>query len=152
MALDPLDRTLREAGETSPDEEPLVLSTIHSAKGLEFHSVFLIRALDGVLPIAHAFGDTEALDEELRLLYVAITRAEEDLIISYPLEEGHRFGRSNLSLPSRFLNDIPDTLLEPYVLGFDDQERVSEHILSDGVVPSERICSDTRSWSSKPRT
>ena len=137
VALDPLDRTLREAGETSPDEEPLVLSTIHSAKGLEFHSVFLIRALDGVLPIAHAFGDTEALDEELRLLYVAITRAEEDLIISYPLEEGHRFGGSNLSLPSRFLNDIPDTLLEPYVLGFDDQERVSEHILSDGTTPSD---------------
>ncbi len=113
LALDPVDEVARNDRGFDGDEPPLVLSTIHSAKGLEFRNVFIIRALDGVMPSGYAFSDPEALDEELRLLYVAITRAEEDLIISYPL---HDEARRGMTVPSRFLADVPGPLLEKFVL------------------------------------
>ncbi|PSQ85153.1 MAG: hypothetical protein BRD40_00560, partial [Bacteroidetes bacterium QS_1_65_9] len=84
LALDPIELSARENEAPESDEPPLVLSTIHSAKGLEFHTVFIIQAVEGNLPSRHAFGTPAALDEELRLLYVAATRAKEELFISYP--------------------------------------------------------------------
>ena len=75
MALDPIDLTAPQALPESEDELPLVLSTIHSAKGLEFSVVFLIQALDGVMPSSYSVGSDDTLDEELRLIYVAVTRA-----------------------------------------------------------------------------
>ncbi len=93
-----------------------MLSTIHSAKGLEFHSVFIIHALDGVLPSGYSFKDDDALDEELRLLYVAITRAEENLFISYPMVQYRRYQGDYLAKPSRFLDGVPEALLEPWQL------------------------------------
>ena len=116
MALDPIELTALDAEAEDHDELPLVLSTIHSAKGLEYHSVFVIQALDGVIPSTYSLREADGLDEELRLLYVAVTRAEENLFISYPMVQYRRFQGDYLVRPSRYLSDIPDTILEPWTL------------------------------------
>jgi ATP-dependent DNA helicase UvrD/PcrA len=113
MALDPVELSTIDVEPLDDDESPLVLSTIHSAKGLEFDVVFIIRALDGILPSAFSVGDEEALDEELRLLYVAVTRAARDLFISYPSTQYSRYDGRYFTTPSRFLVDVPKELLEP---------------------------------------
>ena len=113
MALDPIELTALDTETEVDDEPPLVLSTIHSAKGLEYRNVFLIRALDGVLPSSHSIGDADALDEELRLLYVAVTRAADQLFISYPSVQYRRSDGQYFTSPSRFLVDISEELLEP---------------------------------------
>src|SRR5690606_6003528 len=92
------------------------LSTIHSAKGLEFDTVFLIQALDGVLPSQYAVKDPAELDEELRLLYVALTRAERNLFVSYPAVQYRRRAGDFFTSPSRFLERVPERLLEPWSL------------------------------------
>lgn len=112
IALDPIELTALDADPMEEDEAPLVLSTIHSAKGLEFHTVFILHALEGVLPSAYSLKDQDGLDEELRLLYVAVTRAEENLFISYPILQYRRFQGQYLSDPSRFISGVPEHLLE----------------------------------------
>ncbi|NLI77245.1 MAG: ATP-dependent helicase [Candidatus Riflebacteria bacterium] len=93
------------------DEERLVLSTIHSAKGLEWHSVFVIWALEGRFPSFGALRDAEGLEEERRLMYVAMTRAQENLYITYPLYAYDQASGGILARPSRFLDEIgPDHL------------------------------------------
>ncbi|HEX7070744.1 MAG TPA: ATP-dependent helicase, partial [Rhodothermales bacterium] len=116
LALDPIELTALDAEPAEQDELPLVLSTIHSAKGLEFHSVFIIHVLEGVLPSSYALHDDDELDEELRLLYVAVTRAEENLFISYPVTQYRRFQGEYFSRPSRFLDQLPGQILEPWTL------------------------------------
>ncbi|NNF59583.1 MAG: ATP-dependent helicase, partial [Rhodothermaceae bacterium] len=116
LALDPLDLTSEEQEGTDKDEPPLVLSTIHSAKGLEFDTVFLIEALDGVLPSQYSIKREEDLDEELRLLYVALTRAENELYVSYPIVQHRRGAGEYFTNPSRFLDGTPERLLEPWSL------------------------------------
>ena len=120
LALDPIELTALEANAVDDDEAPLVLSTIHSAKGLEFHTVFLIHALDGILPSGYSLKETESLDEELRLLYVAVTRAEQHLFISYPILQYRRHQGEIFSKPSRFLEHVPHQLLEPCSLVEED--------------------------------
>ncbi len=95
-----------------PDDDRLILSTIHSAKGLEWHTVFIIWALDGRFPSTHAVHDEKALEEELRLIYVAATRAKERLFFTYPGTVYDRISGMVLNRPSRFLDDIPDDILE----------------------------------------
>ncbi|MFN3562719.1 MAG: ATP-dependent helicase [Chloroherpetonaceae bacterium] len=110
LALEPIDLSAMETKATLKDESPLTLSTIHSAKGLEWHTVFLINALDGIIPSHYAVGETESIDEELRLLYVALTRAKNLLYISYPIIcKGHDDYFGN---PSRFLQAMPESLYE----------------------------------------
>jgi DNA helicase-2/ATP-dependent DNA helicase PcrA len=116
LALDPIELTAIDGEPTPDDESPLVLSTIHSAKGLEFHTVIVIQALEGVLPSAHSLNDDDALDEELRLLYVAITRAEENLFITYPSIRYRRYEGEYFARPSRFISDVPESILEPCIL------------------------------------
>ncbi len=84
-------------------EHALTLSTIHSAKGLEWDSVCLLGAIDGVLPSKMAFDSEEELEEEQRLLYVAVTRAKNDLALSFHLEGGR--GGFSLHRLSRFLEE-----------------------------------------------
>lgn len=116
LALEPVDRAQRD-GEAGPrDEPPLVLSTIHSAKGLEFDTVFLIHALDGVLPSNRSMRHPEDLDEELRLLYVALTRAARRLYVCYPILRSARGGGHYLTRLSRFLESVPPQLMEPWTL------------------------------------
>ncbi len=116
LALDPIEITALNVEATDEDEKPLVLSTIHSAKGLEFKAVFLIHALDGVLPSGFSLDDTDDLDEELRLLYVAVTRAEDELFVSYPMLRYGRYAGEYLTKRSRFLDDIETSTLEPVEL------------------------------------
>ena len=77
------------AGDPLLDEDYLVLSTIHSAKGLEWDAVYVIHAADGNIPSDMATGDAEQIDEERRLFYVALTRAKDHLYVCYPLRYYH---------------------------------------------------------------
>ncbi len=116
LALDPIELSALDTDPVDDDEAPLVLSTIHSAKGLEFHTVFLIHALDGIIPSGYALKEEAGVDEELRLMYVAFTRAEDNLFISYPVLQYRRHQGEFLSNPSRFVEGIPEKLLEPWSL------------------------------------
>ena len=88
-------------------DDAVVMMTMHSAKGLEFPHVFLVGFEDGLFPGMRAIGDTEEMEEERRLCYVAITRAKETLTISYARQR-MIYGRTAASLPSRFLKEIPE--------------------------------------------
>ena len=78
LTLDPPDATSDEAGPPLRDEDYLILSTIHSAKGQEWKSVFVLNCVDGCIPSDLATGSSEEIEEERRLLYVAMTRARDD--------------------------------------------------------------------------
>ncbi len=113
MALEPPNSSIEDGLSDNVDvDERLVLSTIHSAKGLEWHTVFIIWALDGRFPSLHALDSTEDLEEELRLMYVAATRARENLIITYPSQIFDKASGLYLGRPSRFVAEIPDMILE----------------------------------------
>jgi DNA helicase II / ATP-dependent DNA helicase PcrA len=84
LTLDPPDATSDESGVPLLDEDYLILSTIHSAKGQEWDVVFLLNAVDGCIPSDMATGDTDEIEEERRLLYVAMTRAKDQLQILTP--------------------------------------------------------------------
>lgn len=112
MALEPPDASVEGMYKRNSDDEVLTISTIHSAKGLEWDSVFIIGAVDGRFPSAYSFNSAEEMDEELRLMYVATTRAKNNLYITYPVDMYDYSMNMVLSKPSRFLNGIPDDILE----------------------------------------
>jgi len=91
--------------------DAVTLMTLHSAKGLEFPCVFLAGMEEGLFPLSRALELPEELEEERRLFYVGITRAEEKLYLSYA-ERRWRAGEGMTSRPSSFLGTIPDTLVE----------------------------------------
>jgi DNA helicase II / ATP-dependent DNA helicase PcrA len=118
LTLDPPSSTSDLAGPPLLDEDYLVLSTIHSAKGGEWNVVHLIGAADGMLPSDLSTGDQDAMEEERRLLYVALTRARDALYVTFPLrfyqrprglDDAHHFGQVSRFLSSdvRRLFDIP---------------------------------------------
>lgn len=115
LTLEP-DESIFNVSAADSDKERLVLSTIHSAKGLEWPVVFIIWALDGYFPSLYSFQSDAELDEERRLLYVAITRAKEQLYLSYPIRIFHRASRTVLTRPSRFIEAVPEELLETWTL------------------------------------
>jgi DNA helicase-2/ATP-dependent DNA helicase PcrA len=84
LTLDPPDATSGESGVPLLDEDYLILSTIHSAKGQEWRNVFVLNGVDGCIPSDLGTGSDEEIDEERRLLYVAMTRAKEDLHVIVP--------------------------------------------------------------------
>lgn len=99
------------------DEELLRLSTIHQAKGLEFDVVFVIMLCEGLFPSERSLETEEGEEEERRLMYVAITRARNELYLSYPLiRGGYGGGGDSLQHPSRFVQEIPSELLEEWNL------------------------------------
>jgi DNA helicase-2/ATP-dependent DNA helicase PcrA len=107
-----------DEGQPAPaDDEELRLSTIHQAKGLEFDTVFVIMLCEGLFPSARSLETPDGAEEERRLMYVAITRARNELYLSYPLIRAG-FGGSGdmLQHPSRFLGEIPVELLEEWNL------------------------------------
>ncbi len=108
QALEPPASTGDLAGPPMVDEDWLVLSTVHSAKGLEFDAVHVIHAADGNFPSDMALGSPEGLEEERRLFYVAITRARRSLAIYVPLRYHHHRVRDDHSWaqPSRFLSEL----------------------------------------------
>lgn len=115
LALDPINATAIEPEQQQHDEAPLVLSTIHSAKGLEWEHVFIMQCLDGVIPSSYSVEDEEQLDEELRLLYVASTRAKQMLYFTYPALAQSSYG-DYFTKPSRFIEQLPEDVLEPWIL------------------------------------
>jgi DNA helicase-2/ATP-dependent DNA helicase PcrA len=84
LTLDPPDATSDEAGPPHRDEDYLILSTIHSAKGQEWKSVFVLNCVDGCIPSDLATGSSDEIEEERRLLYVAMTRARDELTLVVP--------------------------------------------------------------------
>jgi len=112
MALEPPNTSIDGTfSMDNPNEDRLVLSTVHSAKGLEWHSVFVIWCLDGRFPSVHALGSETELEEERRLMYVAATRAMENLFFIYPTDVYDRGSGRFLSRPSQFIDQIPDHIL-----------------------------------------
>lgn len=119
MSLDPPRDSYSESN-TPPsdkDNDSICLSTIHSAKGLEWHTVFLLSALDGYLPSFQSLGDPAQVEEERRLMYVALTRAEQTLYILKPnidTAQNYMFSGMTFSKISRFLDteQIKTTLTE----------------------------------------
>ncbi len=112
-------QTSIEADDTVPgrrDEEEIRLSTIHQAKGLEFDVVFIIMLCDGLFPSARSLENPESEEEERRLFYVAITRARDELHLSYPLFRAMGAGGDAMQRPSRFLDELPRELLEEWNL------------------------------------
>jgi DNA helicase-2/ATP-dependent DNA helicase PcrA len=117
LALDPPSSSADYAGPPHLDEDYLVLSTVHSAKGLEWQAVHLIAASDGNFPSDMALANPEGLEEERRLFYVALTRARQSLAIYIPVRYYHRpRGRDDAhgyGKPSRFLTEAAQSLCEP---------------------------------------
>jgi DNA helicase II / ATP-dependent DNA helicase PcrA len=107
FALDPPSRSFQDKGTPLVDEEedkPLTISTVHSAKGLEWYTVFVPFALDGLFPSVRALKNFEELEEERRLFYVACSRAKEQLYITMPSQVVSY--NAFFSYPSRFISEL----------------------------------------------
>ncbi|MHB8378844.1 MAG: ATP-dependent helicase [Acidimicrobiales bacterium] len=125
QALDPPASTGNFADAPMMDEDWLVLSTVHSAKGLEFDAVHVIHAADGNFPSDMSLGSAEGLEEERRLFYVAVTRARRNLAIYVPLRYHHHRVRDEHSWaqPSRFLTQAVRLTLAETSRGEGDDAR-----------------------------
>jgi DNA helicase-2/ATP-dependent DNA helicase PcrA len=118
LTLDPPNASSDLSGRPTLDEDFLVLSTIHSAKGMEWDTVFVLNVVDGSFPSEFSTGKAELIEEERRLLYVALTRAQNDLLLMVPLKflltqqsrqgDAHVYGGR-----SRFVTEKVQKTLEP---------------------------------------
>ncbi len=140
LALEPPEASVAEVEGLENEDEKLVLSTVHSAKGLEWHSVFIISLAEGRFPSSYALGREEEIEEERRLFYVAVTRAKENLFLTYPATyyapaEGRIFSK-----PSRFLEEVKEKIEEwrPQDLSFWEEEAAEEEP-SSGFRPGELV-------------
>ncbi|HEX9284884.1 MAG TPA: ATP-dependent helicase [Nitrospirales bacterium] len=123
LTLEPPDASVFDVEAADRDDERLVLSTIHSAKGLEWHTVFIIWALDGKFPSLYSMAVDEDIEEERRLFYVAITRAKQNLYVSYPVNVFDRASGMVLSKPSRFIDEVRPDCLDSWSLIDEDDFR-----------------------------
>jgi len=131
IAIEPAEKSIDDIITLYEDEQPVILSTIHSAKGLEWDIVFIIGLADGHFPVSHNVMSEEELEEERRLFYVAITRAKTKLYLSVP-HRGYRGGITIFNRLCRFLDDgeilklldvsEKDYLFEDYELAYDKEE------------------------------
>jgi DNA helicase-2/ATP-dependent DNA helicase PcrA len=116
LALDPPSSSADYAGPPQLDDDYMILSTVHSAKGLEWDAVHVIGASDGNFPSDMALTTPEGLEEERRLFYVALTRARHTLAIYVPLRYYHRPNARDdvhgYGKQSRFLNESAEALCE----------------------------------------
>ena len=96
------------------ESEKVTLSTIHQSKGLEWKVVFLIWLTEGMFPSARSVENPEALEEERRLFYVGLTRCRDELYVTYPDMRLNASYSEALQRPSRFLSEIPESLLETW--------------------------------------
>ncbi|MFH1766978.1 MAG: ATP-dependent helicase [Patescibacteria group bacterium] len=92
------------------EEDRLILSTIHQAKGLEWDHVFVINLVEGGFPHSRAYSEQQGIEEERRLFYVAVTRARKQLYLTYPVSAG--FDTLEIKQPSVFLDEIPQSAVE----------------------------------------
>ncbi|MFA5362897.1 MAG: ATP-dependent helicase [Candidatus Omnitrophota bacterium] len=118
MALEPPERNIIEAGRGDKDDSQITLSTVHSAKGLEWQTVFVIYVAEGHIPSYKSLENSDAIEEERRLFYVALTRAKENLFLLKPhIDRSPRsyFSESNtiFTRVSRFLEE--GGILDKYI-------------------------------------
>ncbi|MDR3668778.1 MAG: ATP-dependent helicase [Ignavibacteriaceae bacterium] len=116
MAIEPIIDSVVDIEAPTKESEFLTLSTIHSAKGLEWHSVFVIHAVDGYFPSSRSAESTELLEEERRLMYVSVTRAKQNLYITFPMNLFDRQAGITLSKPSRFISELNSDLAEGFLI------------------------------------
>lgn len=116
LALEPPDGSASGVDAPGRDDERLVLSTIHSAKGLEWQAVFVIWIVDGRFPSVYSFVADEDLEEERRLFYVSVTRAKRHLFLTYPINVYDKSSGMLLSKPSRFLDHVSSDLFDTVAL------------------------------------
>jgi len=121
VTIEPPERSLVSMKAKKEDERPVTLSTVHSAKGLEWEVVFIVALMDGSLPVSYALDDEESIEEERRLLYVAVTRAKRHLHLSMH-NEGRQGGMNSFNRLSRFISDagVMDKLQQDYAW-FEDE-------------------------------
>ncbi|PMP97954.1 MAG: ATP-dependent helicase [Thermodesulfobacterium geofontis] len=112
LILEPLEVT--DIEKAIKDEDYLTLSTVHSAKGLEWHTVFIISLIEGRFPSVYSIHNEEELEEERRLFYVAVTRARENLFLIAPMTIYIPGEGKTLAKLSRFIKEVPSSLLEEY--------------------------------------
>jgi len=146
LALDPPSYTQDLAGPPVLDEDYLVLSTMHSAKGLEFDTVFVIHAADGNIPSDMATGSPEEIDEERRLFYVACTRARNQLNITHPLRyyaqpwarsDAHGFAQCTRFVTDRVRTHLIETQTCPAASGTRDQPGRRPSVVCSTAIRSE---------------
>ena len=102
------------APNAAADTEAVSLSSVHQAKGLEYHTVFVIWLTDGMFPSTRSLETREAIEEERRLFYVAVTRARDELYLTYPHMRLNAGYGDMFQRPSRFLKEIPTELVEDW--------------------------------------
>lgn len=119
MAIEPIIDSVIDIETPDKEEEYVTLSTIHSAKGLEWHSVFIIHAVEGFFPSSRSVENLDTLEEERRLMYVASTRAKQNLFITYPMNIYDREAGKTLSKPSRFISEMNKDLAQGWLLDED---------------------------------
>ena len=133
LALDPPSSTAGLAGPPDLDDDYLILSTVHSAKGLEWDAVHLIAASDGNFPSDMALTTPEGLEEERRLFYVALTRARHSLSIYIPLRYYHQpYGRTDThgyGSQSRFLTSEAEALCDRIDTAIEAHTSASDPVL-----------------------
>jgi DNA helicase II / ATP-dependent DNA helicase PcrA len=116
MAIEPIIDSVIDIEAEDKEDEYITLSTIHSAKGLEWHSVFIIHAVDGFFPSSRSIENLESLEEERRLMYVASTRAKHNLFVTFPMNLYDREAGTTFSKPSRFISEMNSNLAEGWLL------------------------------------
>ena len=136
LTLDSLQATSDLAGRPSLDEDYLVLSTIHSAKGMEWDTVYVLNVVDGSFPSEFSAGRAEMIDEERRLLYVALTRAQNELVLVAPLRfhltqqsrqgDSHVYGGRSRFLTEKVLKTLDAVSWQSALLGSGENLRGSE--------------------------
>lgn len=110
-----------DARSEDDEDEYLILSSIHQAKGLEWRVVFLIWMAEGRFPTARAWRDEEALEEERRLFYVATTRAKDELYLCYP-RLGRERSRHVILRPSPFIQELDGSLMEEWIISTEETD------------------------------
>ncbi len=106
FAIDRPEKGIFDTASSFEDQEPVTLTTIHSAKGLEWDVVFIMNVAEGVLPISFALNSPEEVAEEQRLFYVALTRARKELYLSFPFEAKRGGNESYYNELSRFIKPL----------------------------------------------
>jgi DNA helicase-2/ATP-dependent DNA helicase PcrA len=137
LALEPPQATQDLSSGSRADDDALILSTVHSAKGKEWDAVFVIWAVDGWFPSSRALNDDAETDEERRLMYVALTRARHHLAVTYPLEiyNSRRGADYSIDQLSRFIDPDVRRLMERVVVGQPDATHPSPDAASPPTQP-----------------
>jgi DNA helicase II / ATP-dependent DNA helicase PcrA len=114
-----------EVDDLEEEQHAPTLLTLHAAKGLEFPIVFITGLEEGILPHSRSLEEPEELEEERRLFYVGLTRAEDRVYLLYSFRRT-TYGQSDVAVPSRFLGDIPDTLTDGQTIGIQRERTVNQ--------------------------